>query len=136
MATQLSAFDRFPAAIRDALTLIPKSVPLSLIAPPLHRFSWRSGVALPPPLMAGFVRNFLYFGITFGVLFGLGMAFMFTALGADPDRLERVLMPAATTSGIAFGLLMALLFKTNARKYRVPTWEQIQKGMPEPPPKN
>lgn len=129
----MNATDRYPAAVRIALSLIPAAVPRSLIAPPLHRLSWRAGVALPPPLTAGWLRNFLYFAIVFGLLFALIMGGVLVSLGADPVRLEARIVPAAVSSGLVFGALMAAVFHVNARRHRVPSWEEVRSVQEIPP---
>lgn len=125
--------DRYPAVIRDALSLIPTTAPKTLVAPPLHRMSWAAGVPLPPPLMAGALRNFLYFGIVFGVLFGLAMALLAMLAGGQLTHVERSLGPMTLAAGFGYGVLMALIFEVNARRHGVPRWSDMQ-GLRETPP--
>jgi len=128
--------DRYPPLVREALTHIPVNVPRSLVAPPIHRMSWAAGVALPPPLMAGPLRNFIYFSIVFGAPWGLFMMASFLLMGANAERVEQVMIPTAAVAGVAFGLMMALVFSYNARRYGVPSWDDVVRGMPEKPPAN
>ncbi|WGV56602.1 DUF6404 family protein [Stenotrophomonas indicatrix] len=59
---------RYPADIQVALRFLDRSgVPRREAAPLLHRMLWRLGVALPPPILAGFLTNTLLQGLLFGV---------------------------------------------------------------------
>lgn len=118
--------DRYPAAIRTALeAMAAANVPPALRAPPLHRLLWRMGLPVPPPLLAGFVANFLLMGIVFGVLWGGLMALLFARIVEIPTG---VMAGGAVFAGVLFGLLMALLMQHQQRRYRLPAWRTLRDG--------
>src|SRR5690625_7239657 len=50
------------------------------VVPPLWRFFWRCGLAIPPPLFIGFVGNFIMSWVAFWCLFVLFMQFFLASL--------------------------------------------------------
>ncbi len=48
-------------------------VPAGERGPPIHRLLWSLGIALPPPVLAGFWHNFVLMGSWFGALWGAMM---------------------------------------------------------------
>ena len=55
---------RYPAVIQSALRFLDgKGLARVQSAPLLHRLLWRMGIALPPPILAGFGTNALVQGL-------------------------------------------------------------------------
>lgn len=118
---------RYPADIQVALRFLDRSgVPRREAAPLLHRMLWRLGVALPPPILAGFLTNTLLQGLLFGVFWTVLM-WLLLWQGRAP-ALELLLL-AGVAAGVMFGLVMAALmwFLRGARK--LPTWRQFRSSL-------
>ncbi len=118
---------RYPADIQVALRFLDRSgVPRREAAPLLHRMLWRLGVALPPPILAGFLTNTLLQSLLFGVFWTVLM-WLLLWQGRAP-ALELLLL-AGGAAGVMFGLVMATLmwFLRGARK--LPTWRQFRSSL-------
>lgn len=118
---------RYPADIQVALRFLDRSgVPRREAAPLLHRMLWRLGIALPPPILAGFLTNTLLQGLLFGVFWTVLM-WLLLWQGRAP-ALELLLL-AGGASGAMFGLVMATLlwFLRGARE--LPTWQQFRRSL-------
>lgn len=98
-------------------------------APPLHRFCWRHGLLIPPPMLASFWFNVALLGIFFGVTWGLVMAMLlaFGVLGARvPVPVLLGTMPiTALGAGVFFGLFMAIYARVKTRHHELPSWQSL-----------
>jgi hypothetical protein len=95
-------------------------------APPIHRLLWAVGVQARPPHYASFGNNALlmggFWGISMAVFFAFFAAHMHPESGA-----EIIVIPVcvALLAGVAFGLTMAMIFRSRARKAGLPKWDEI-----------
>ena len=98
-------------------------------APPLHRFCWRHGILIPPPMLASFWFNVALLGIFFGVTWGVEMTVFlaFGVLGAHvPAPVLFVTMPlAAVGAGVFFGFFMAIYARIKTRHHDLPSWQSL-----------
>ncbi len=95
-------------------------------APPIHRLLWAVGVEARPPHYASFGKN----ALLMGGFWGIGMA-VFGAIyalhSAPQGGADIVVKPicVALLVGAVFGLVMAMIFRSRARKAGLPTWDEI-----------
>ncbi|HDS1125890.1 TPA: DUF6404 family protein [Stenotrophomonas maltophilia] len=117
---------RYPAAIQSALRFLDgKGLARAQSAPLLHRLLWRVGVALPPPILAGFGTNALVQGLLFG-LFWTGL--MWLMLWQGSERPLALLLAAGLLAGALFGVVMAALMHSLRRQRKLPGWRQFLAG--------
>ena len=90
-------------------------------APPIWRLPWQSGIDITPPLFMGFWRLFLFMGGMFGVPWGL---LTWLLKGWHPGLPAWLPFVIGATTGMLFGLGMAIHFRRLARKYHLPTWQE------------
>ncbi len=88
-------------------------------APPLFRLLWRAEVEIPPPAFMGFWTLFLIMGGYWGAIMFIFFWFMFRVWWAIPtgDLLSPVVVAAC-----AFGLIMAVYFRHEAKRMHLPNW--------------
>lgn len=117
---------RYPAEIQAALRFLDgRGLARVQSAPLLHRLLWRMGIALPPPILAGFGINALVQGLLFG-LFWTGL--MWLMLWQGSQRPLFLLLVAGLLSGALFGVVMAALMRSLRRHRRLPDWKQFLAG--------
>jgi hypothetical protein len=86
---------------------------------PLNGLLRRIGIAVPPPLFAGFWLNTVVYGVPFGILFGaLTVAFY-------GDRTLAGLALQAVVAAILYGLAMAFWTRHVAAKHGLPRWDDL-----------
>lgn len=94
--------------------------------PPFHRLLWAAGIDARPPHYASFGTNALMMGGFWG-----GCMAVFSvawALHLHPDGGAEVVAKAvcvALLAALAFGLVMASIFRSRARQAGLPAWEDI-----------
>jgi len=116
----------YPAKVRTALQLMHDAgVPQALRAPPLHRLLWRLGIAVSPPLLAGFAANALSMGVFFGVAWGVLMLPLFGLL--VPLKTWGI-VGSAGLAGVMFGVIMGLIMRAQQQRYRLPAWRSLPDG--------
>ena len=114
---------RYPAVIQAALRFLDgKGLARVQSAPLLHRLLWRMGIALPPPILAGFATNALVQGLLFG-LFWTGL--MWLMLWQGSERPLVLLLLAGLLAGALFGIVMAALMRSLRRHRKLPDWRQF-----------
>ncbi|AWH52752.1 hypothetical protein C1924_05975 [Stenotrophomonas sp. ESTM1D_MKCIP4_1] len=114
---------RYPARIQAALRYLDQQrLPRAQAAPLLHRTLWRLGIALPPPIMAGFGTNALMQGLLFG-LFWTGL--MWVVLWQGSDRPWPLLLAAGLLAGALFGLVMAALMLSLRNSRKLLEWNRF-----------
>ena len=103
---------RYPAVIQSALRFLDgKGLARVQSAPLLHRLLWRLGIALPPPILAGFGTNALVQGLLFGLFW---TALMWLMLWQGSERPLALLLVAGAVTGeelllaVAVGLAFSL----------------------------
>ncbi len=109
---------RYPAVIQSALRFLDgKGLARVQSAPLLHRLLWRMGIALPPPILAGFGTNALVQGLLFGLFW---TALMWLMLWQGSERPLALLLAAGLLAGALFGVVMAGLMRSlrRHRNYR------------------
>lgn len=88
---------RYPAVIQSALRFLDgKGLARVQSAPLLHRLLWRAGIALPPPILAGFGTNALVQGLLFGLFW---TALMWLMLWQGSERPLALLLVAGLLAG-------------------------------------
>ncbi|WP_380181953.1 DUF6404 family protein [Kalamiella sp. sgz302252] len=89
---------------------------------PLHRWFWRKGIKIPPPLFAPLWLNTLLSGTLFGLFWGILMWLIsWRAQGTDP----RIAVFSAVLAGVLYGLCMALMQYRQRKKHNLPGWKEI-----------
>lgn len=120
-------FMAFNQQLECALSeLEDKGIKRSTAYPPIYRVLHKLGVKARLPQYTGFGKNFIIFGLFFGVFWGLFMYvlatfFLFvkwpTAIPPEPT-----LAIASLGAGLLFGLTMALYFKVSASRHKLGGW--------------
>lgn len=91
-------------------------------APPLHRFLWSRGIEVRPP----FFQSYWPMVPLFGIPWGLGMAlFVYFGILPHSGKSTAFAMGVMAMGGLAFGLIMAAFFRYQARRHRLPRWEDL-----------
>ena len=115
---------RYPAVIQSALRFLDgKGLARVQSAPLLHRLLWRMGIALPPPILAGFSTNALVQGLLFGLFW---TALMWLMLWQGSERPLVLLLVAGLSAGALFGLVMAALMRSLRRHRQLPEWRRFR----------
>ena len=99
-------------------------------APPIHRLLWAVGIDARPPHYASFGRNALLMGGFWGAwmaVFGAAYA-LHLHPGGGADMIVKPIC-IALLAAVAFGLVMAMVFRSRARKAGLPDWNEL--GVPE-----
>ncbi|WP_395676382.1 DUF6404 family protein [Inquilinus sp.] len=86
---------------------------------PLNSLLRRIGIALPPPLFAGFWLNTIVYAVPFGIMFG-ALTFAFYS-----DRTLAGLVLQAAVTAILYGLAMAFWTRHVAAKHSLPRWDDL-----------
>jgi len=98
-------------------------------APPLHRFCWRHGIFIAPPILAGFWLNALFMGLFFAVAWGAVMTLFFVLFMGVPTWLSLLVTPlVALLAGAFYGLSMAIYARVKASHNEpqdLPTWQSL-----------
>ncbi|MGE6333225.1 DUF6404 family protein [Stenotrophomonas sp. NPDC077659] len=114
---------RYPSRIQAALRYLDdQRLPRAQAAPLLHRTLWRLGIALPPPIMAGFATNALMQGLLFGV-FWTGL--IWVVLWQGSDRSMPLLLAAGLLAGVLFGVVMAALMLSLRNSRKLLEWNRF-----------
>ena len=95
----------YPPSIRSALAILqPLGLPRWCQRTPLHHFLWQRGVMLSPPILAGFVGNFMGYGSGGSLLAIMGGAFSAAMIG---------------------GLIVACRLREWREAHNLPSWQEI-----------
>jgi len=107
-------------------TAIARGIGRSDAAPPLHRLLWAVGVAARPPHYASFASNALVMGGFWGIcMAAFSVAY---SLHLQPEGGAQMVIKAiciALLAAVAFGLAMATIFRSRARKASLPSWDEL-----------
>ncbi|KXF80737.1 DUF6404 family protein [Enterovibrio coralii] len=102
--------------------LLKKGFLASSINPVIYRLARKIGLKVPPPQFASFSINMMLSTIWFGLLWGVIMWFMqWSSLGVSIIYMFN----ASLTTGLIFGLLMALWYRLSAKRKSLPNWADI-----------
>ncbi len=114
----------YPVVIQSALRFLDdKGLARAQSAPLLHRLLWRAGIALPPPILAGFGTNALVQGLLFGLFW---TALMWLMLWQGSERPLVLLLVAGLSAGALFGVVMAALMRSLRRHRQLPEWRRFR----------
>jgi hypothetical protein len=91
--------------------------------PLLYSLLWSIGIKVRPPHYQSFVVNFLITGIFFGLLVGISEWILYGNL-VFPLPFNAI--RHALTSGVLFGLVMALYYLISSRKNKLTKWNNFQ----------
>lgn len=91
--------------------------------PPMLRLMWRLGLDVPPPHFASFWVNAIVTGSWYGIALGVTM-WLVNWVGYRTSAAE--ILIAATIAGVFFGAWMAVYYAYGRRKYRLPSWLDLQ----------
>lgn len=95
-------------------------------APPLHRLLWAAGIEARPPHYASFGRNTLLMGGFWGAwmtVFSVAYA-LHLHPGGGTDIVVKAICLALLTA-VVFGLAMATVFRSRARRASLPGWDEL-----------
>jgi hypothetical protein len=93
----------------------------STVAPPLYRLFWLLGSKVPPPHFQRSSSLAILSGITFAVLYGIGMYIFMNVLTEMPFWLVGV---AALLAGVIMGGITATAYRRQSATLRLPPWEE------------
>lgn len=86
---------------------------------PFNSLLRRIGIAVPPPLFAGFRLNTIVYAVPFGILFGALMAAL------NSDRSPAGLAIQVVLTAILYGLAMAYWTRRVAARHGLPRWDDL-----------
>lgn len=86
---------------------------------PLNGLLRRIGIAVPPPLFAGFWLNTIVYTVPFGILFGA------LNFALRSDRSPGALAIQVVLTAILYGLAMAFWTRRVAAKHGLPRWDDL-----------
>ena len=108
---------------RDAaMSALQSSTVRNKSAPPLHRFLWSRGIEVRPPFFQSYWTMVPLFGLPWGLCMAL---FVYIGILPHSNKSTPSAMIATAIGGLAFGLIMAALFRYQAKKHRLPHWEDL-----------
>ena len=95
--------------------------------PPLWRLLWKLGAALPPPHFMRFWSLVLIFGSFFGTVWG---TVMYLVLWRAQHMSLPIAVGMSLLAGLLFGLSMAAIFRRQARRLKLGSWQDWHPGNP------
>lgn len=109
----------YPPSIRSALAILqPLGLPRWCQRTPLHHFLWQRGVMLSPPILAGFVGNFMGYGFCFALLAAL-------VLWLLSGGSLLAIMGGAFSAAMIGGLIVACRLREWREAHNLPSWQEI-----------
>ncbi len=87
--------------------------------PPVWRFLWALGVAVPPPVFMRFSSVAWILGSVFAITWAMYICLRFSL---NQDLFAWLVIGLAISAGVLFGLGMAWRCRAIARKYNLPLW--------------
>lgn len=88
--------------------------------PPATHILWWFGFEVPPPYFLTFAQGALVAGIYFALMFGILMSALALCAGGHPTT---AILVTSVTAGTCFGLFMATLWRIQARRLHLTTWQ-------------
>ena len=114
----------FGQRLQRALVMLDgKGLPRGTSAPLLHRWLWKLGFRVPPPLMMGFVPNALLMWGFLGPTWGLVMWLVGWRRSQMPVGM---VLQAMVLAGVLFGLSMGMYGRWIAGRHGIPHWRDFQ----------
>lgn len=104
-----------------------RGVNLRAAAPPLHRFLWKMGVEVPPPLFQSFASHLLLAAAVVAVGVSAAAWVVVLLMGVSTDSLPRGLALGVGV-GLLFGTLQALVSHVTASRLGLPSWDEYPEG--------
>lgn len=105
-----------------ARDMAERGVNLRSAAPPLHRFLWKMGFEVPPPLFQSFVSHLLLSAAVVALGVSAAAWAVVLLMGLSPDSLPRGLVLGVGV-GLIFGTLQGLASRITASRLGLPRWE-------------
>jgi Family of unknown function (DUF6404) len=102
--------------------------------PPIYQLLWLLGFEIPPPYFLSFWTGVAVAGIPYGCFMGLLMGISsyvvpsyFSSDLSNEFSVFTAVRPIVIgiLTGFGFGLLMAIFWRRQAQKLRLPTWENF-----------
>ena len=94
----------------------------------LHHFLWRRGMALPPPILAGFLTNFAIFALRDGFIIALMIFLLRVSYGYMDGFTPLLFLRGWLIAGVFFGFLQALNYRGWRIRFALPTWREVKQG--------
>ena len=94
----------------------------------LHHFLWRRGMALPPPILAGFLTNFAIFALRDGFIISLMLFILRVSYGYMDGFTPLLFLRGWLIVGVFFGFLQALSYRGLRIRFALPTWREVKQG--------
>jgi|GEM_PF-201320 len=137
---QLSSYPAIIAQVLPRLQAL--KLPRRYQSTLLHRFLWRRGMALPPPILAGFLTNFVIFALRDGFIAALMLFILRVSYGYMDGFTPLLFLRGWLIVGVFFGFLQALSYRGLRIRFVLPTWREVKQGkeipatLKQPPHKN
>lgn len=133
----------YPAIIAQVLPRLQAlKLPRHFQSTWLHRFLWQRGIALPPPVLAGFLPNFTIFALRDGFIIALMLFLLRVSYGYMDGFTPLLFLRGWLIVGVFFGFLQALSYRGLRIRFALPTWREVKQGkeitatLKQPPHKN
>ena len=133
----------YPAIIAQVLPRLQAlKLPRRYQSTLLHRFLWRRGMALPPPILAGFLTNFVIFALRDGFIAALMLFILRVSYGYMDGFTPLLFLRIWMYFGAFLGFLQALSYRGLRIRFVLPTWREVKQGkeipatLKQPPHKN
>ena len=119
----------YPAIIAQVLPRLQAlKLPRRFQSTLLHRFLWRRGMALPPPILAGFLTNFAIFALSDGFIIALMLFLLRVSYGYMDGFTPLLFLRGWLIVGVFFGFLQALNYRSWRIRFALPTWREVKQG--------
>ena len=115
----------YPPAIEKALAYLQEKNIISFHRESvLHKILWRSGIAIPPPILANITINIITGGINTSIrLVPIMLIFIY---GFNVHASAELWIFIFVFNAIFWGLFLALLERYARRKFALLSWQEIQ----------
>ena len=123
---QLSSYPAIIAQVLPRLQAL--KLPRRFQSTLLHRFLWRWGMALPPPILAGFLSNFAIFALHDGFIIALMLFFLRVSYGYMDGFTTLLFLRGWLIAGVFFGFRQALNYRGWRIRFALPTWREVKQG--------
>ena len=94
----------------------------------LHHFLWRRGMALPPPILAGFLTNFAIFALRDGLIVALMLLLLRVSYDYMDGFTPLLFLWIWMYFGAFFGFLQAWSYRGLRIRFALPTWREVKQG--------